>query len=90
MSSASVTLSEQAREQARRIQQQVPTFAETLLAARWRLPTITADNPRAGRQVSGEGTYSYRREPAPGSPGIRVTYTYRPGEVVIVAVELLD
>ncbi len=86
MSSTSVTLSEQAREQARRIQQQVPTFAETLLAARWRL----ADNPRAGKQVAGEDTYSYRREPAPGSPGLRVTYRYRPGEVVIVAVELLD
>jgi len=85
VSRASVALNEEAREQARRIQQQVPTFAETLLSVQWRL----ADNPTAGRAGSRADSYIYRQDPAPGSPGVRVTYTYHPGEVVIVAVELV-
>lgn len=83
MSRASVRLTGEAREQARNLQQQYPTFSEALLSVQWALE----DDPTAGMRATHDGYYIYRRDPAPGSPGIRVTYRYRAGEVVIVGVE---
>ena len=85
MSRASVRLTDEAREQARNLQRQHPTFSETLLSVQWAL----ADDPRAGERAARDRHYVHRREPAPGSPGIRVTYGYRPGEVMIMGVEVL-
>ena len=49
-----------------------------------------AQNPLRGDRTNEAGLYAYERGAAAGSPGIRVTYRYRPGEVVIVAVDLVD
>lgn len=83
---ATVTRTEEAREQARRLQQESPTFSEALLSIEWAL----AQNPLRGDRTNEAGLYAYERGAAAGSPGIRVTYRYRREEVVIVAVELVD
>ena len=70
--------------QARRLQQEVPTFSESLLSIEW----VLWQDPLAGDQTGELGSYAYEQGPAPGSPGIRVTYRYDAGKVVIVAVEL--
>lgn len=83
---ATVTRTDEARVQARRLQLESPTFSEALLSIEWAL----AQNPLLGDRTSEAGLYAYERGPAAGSPGIRATYRYRPGEVLIVAVELVD
>ena len=85
MNRATTAYTSEAKAQARTLQRQVPTVSESLLAIEW----VLAQNPLAGDQTGEPSSFAYERGPAPGSPGIRVTYRYNAGEVVIVAVELV-
>ncbi len=85
MTEANVTLTPAAQAQARELQRQVPTFSEALLSIRW----LLAQDPLRGEEFDQQGHRILRQGRAPGRPGIRVTYRYRPGEVVIVEVELM-
>lgn len=85
MTDDDITLTPEAQAQARQLQQQIPTFAEALLSVRW----LLVRNPLLGAESYLQGHRILRQRRAPGRPGIRVTYRYSAGKIVIVALEQL-
>lgn len=86
MTRATSRLSDHAREQALALQRRYPTFSEALQTMLWRLE----HDPDSGALLPDSRSYQYHQDAGPGRPGVRIIYRYRPGEIEILAVDVID